>query len=89
VIGLGYASALETGTGVVDSKALTSYGVSIPMGAITLGVEGAKRGEGEFQNYGVRYALSKRTALHLTAGKWQTTASNSQNQSRIRVSHSF
>jgi hypothetical protein len=84
VIGLGYGSKTTT-----TGKAMTSYGISVPMGAITLGVEGAKRDVAEFQNYGVRYALSKRTALHLTAGKYQTTAANSQNQSRIRVSHSF
>jgi len=84
VIGLGYGSKTTT-----TGKAMTSYGISVPMGAITLGVEGAKRDVAEFQNYGVRYALSKRTALHLTAGKYQTTATDSKKQSRIRVSHAF
>jgi hypothetical protein len=84
VIGLGYGSKTTT-----TGKAVTSYGISIPLGAITLGYEGAKRDAAEFTNYGVRYALSKRTALHVSAGKYQTTATNSANQSRIRIAHSF
>jgi predicted porin len=59
------------------------------MGAITLGVEGATRGDAEFMNYGVRYALSKRTTLHVSGGEFQTTAANSQKQSRVRIGHSF
>ena len=84
VIGLGYGSKTTTA-----GKAVTSYGVSVPMGAITLGVEGATRGDAEFMNYGVRYALSKRTTLHVSGGEFQTTAANSQKQSRVRIGHSF
>ncbi len=84
VIGLGYGSKTTT-----TGKAVTSYGISVPMGAITLGVEGAKRGDEAFTNYGVRYALSKRTVLHVSAGKWQNTATDSANQSRVRLAHSF
>jgi predicted porin len=84
VIGLGYGSKTTTA-----GKAVTSYGVSVPMGAITLGLEGATRGDAEFMNYGVRYALSKRTTLHVSGGEFQTTAANSQKQSRVRIGHSF
>jgi predicted porin len=84
VIGLGYGSKTTTA-----GKAATTYGVSVPMGAITLGVEGATRGDAEFMNYGVRYALSKRTTLHVSGGEFQTTAANSQKQSRVRIGHSF
>ena len=84
VIGYGVGSKTTT-----TGKAVSSYGISVPMGAITLGVEGAKRGDEAFTNYGVRYALSKRTALHVSAGKWQNTATDSAKQSRIRIAHSF
>jgi hypothetical protein len=83
-VGLGYGSKTTT-----TGKAVNSFGISVPMGAITLGADYAKRDAAEFTNYGVRYAFSKRTALHLTAGKYQTTATNSKNQSRIRISHAF
>ncbi len=83
---IGYGMGTKTTT---TGKAVTSYGISVPMGAITLGVEGAKRGDEAFTNYGVRYALSKRTALHVSAGKWQNTATDSAKQSRIRIAHSF
>jgi predicted porin len=84
VIGLGYGSKTTT-----TGKAVSSFGVSVPMGAITLGADYAKRDAAEFTNYGVRYAFSKRTVLHVSAGKYQTTATNSKNQSRIRLAHSF
>jgi predicted porin len=83
---IGYGMGTKTTT---TGKAVTSYGISVPMGAITLGVEGAERGDEAFINYGVRYALSKRTALHVSAGKWQNTATDSAKQSRIRIAHSF
>jgi predicted porin len=40
-------------------------------------------------NYGVRYALSKRTTLHVSKGSFQTTATNDTDQTRIRLAHSF
>jgi len=84
VIGLGYG-AKQTATG----EAVTSYGISVPMGAITLGAEGATRGNAKYMNYGVRYALSKRTVLHVSKGEYQTTATNSADQTRVRLAHSF
>jgi hypothetical protein len=84
VIGLGYGSKTTT-----TGKAVNSFGVSVPMGAITLGADYAKRGDEAFTTYGARYALSKRTTLHVSAGKWQNTATDSKNQSRIRLAHSF
>jgi hypothetical protein len=84
VIGLGYGSKTTT-----TGKNVSSYGISVPMGAITLGVDGAKRGDEAFTNYGVRYALSKRTVLHVSGGKWQNTATDSAKQSRVRIAHSF
>jgi len=84
LIGVGYGSK-QTATG----KAVTSYGVSVPMGAFTVGFDAASRGDAEFMNYGVRYALSKRTVLHVSKGSYQTTATNDTDQTRIRLAHSF
>jgi predicted porin len=86
VIGLGYGSKTTT-----TGKAVTTYGISVPMGAFTFGVEGAKRDTAKFQNYGVRYALSKRTTVHVGAGTQTGAAAGaaSQKTNRIRVSHSF
>jgi len=84
LIGVGYGSK-QTATG----KAVTSYGVSVPMGAFTVGFDAASRGDAEFMNYGVRYALSKRTVLHVSKGSFQTTATNDTDQTRIRLAHSF
>ena len=84
LIGVGYGSK-QTATG----DAVTSYGVSVPMGAFTVGFDAASRGDAEFMNYGVRYALSKRTTLHVSTGSFQTTATNDTDQTRIRLTHSF
>ena len=84
VIGYGYGSK-ELNAG----DAVTSYGISVPMGAFTLGVDAAKRGDAEYLNYGARYALSKRTTLHVSMGSYQTTTTNSADQRRIRLAHSF
>jgi predicted porin len=84
LIGVGYGSK-QTATG----DAVTSYGVSVPMGAFTVGFDAASRGDAEFMNYGVRYALSKRTTLHVSTGSYQTTAANDTDQTRIRLAHSF
>ena len=82
--GVAYGSK-QTATG----EAVTSYGVSVPMGAFTVGFDAASRGDAEFMNYGVRYALSKRTVLHVSKGSYQTTATNDTDQTRIRLAHSF
>jgi len=68
-VGLGYGSKL-TNTG----KGLMSYGVSVPMGAITVGLNGAKRGEANFMEGGLKYALSKRTTINAMYGIYEATA---------------
>jgi predicted porin len=84
LIGVGYGSK-QTATG----DAVTSYGVSVPMGAITVGAEGASRGDVDFLNYGVRYALSKRTVLHVSKGSYSIATASDHDQTRIRLNHSF
>ncbi len=65
-VGFGYGSKVaKTG------KALTSYGISVPMGAITIGVNGAKRDTAQFVEGGLKYALSKRTTLNAMYGTYE------------------
>ncbi len=86
--GLGYDSATTTGTGAYTDSNMTSYGVSVPMGAITLGVNGAKRGVRNFYDAGVNYDLSKRTSLRVAFGKMEG-GNNAGNQSRVGILHNF
>lgn len=82
-VGIGSGSkTTETG------KSLTSYGVSVPMGAVTFGVNGAKRGDVKFYDAGVSYALSKRTSVNVMTGKL-TGGDNVGTQTRVGVKHSF
>ena len=84
VIGYGYGSKEQTA-----GSAVTSYGISVPMGAFSFGVAAAQRGDAEYLNYGASYALSKRTTLTVGMGSYQTTATNSADQRRIRLAHNF
>jgi hypothetical protein len=65
-VGLGYGSKVAT-----TGKALTSYGVSVPMGAITVGLNGAQRGDATFTEGGLKYAFSKRTTLNAMYGTYE------------------
>ena len=82
-IGAGFSSKL-TSTG----SALTAYGVSVPMGAITLGVNGASRGSLNFYEAGVVYALSKRTSANIMIGNLEG-GDNAGNHSRVGIKHTF
>jgi len=82
-VGAGFGSKL-TSTG----SALTAYGVSVPMGAITLGVNGASRGSLNFYEAGVVYALSKRTSANIMIGNFEG-GDNAGNQSRVGIKHTF
>ena len=82
-VGVGFGSKL-TSTG----SALTAYGVTVPMGAITLGVNGASRGSLNFYEAGVVYALSKRTSANIMIGNFEG-GDNAGNQSRVGIKHTF
>jgi len=82
-VGAGFSSKL-TSTG----SALTAYGVSVPMGAITLGVNGASRGALNFYDAGVVYALSKRTSANIMIGNFEG-GDNAGSQTRIGIKHTF
>jgi len=92
-VGLGYDSATTGGTGAYTDKAMTSYGVSMPMGALTLGVNAATRGANKFYDAGANYDLSKRTSVRVQFGKStgtsSTTTNYAGNQYRVGVLHNF
>jgi len=76
-------------------------GVSVPLGAVTLGANWAQRelsdqavaaNNGSFNGYGLKasYALSKRTAVSADYANWNGTVNGSkQSQYNLLLSHSF
>ena len=92
-VGLGYDSATSTDTTKYTNSNMTSYGVSVPLGAVTFGINGAKRGANSFVDAGVNYDLSKRTSVRLAygdlTGTSSSTANNTGKQYRVGVLHTF
>ena len=82
-VGAGFGSKL-TSTG----SALTAYGISVPMGAITVGLNGASRGSLNFYEAGVVYALSKRTSANVMFGNLEG-GDNAGSQTRVGIKHTF
>jgi predicted porin len=92
-VGFGYQDA-ETTTGVSKTEQL--FGVAVPMGAITLGMNYATSktdgvaGTNKGTDLGAKYDLSKRTYV---AAHYQTTkaagAANSASKYRVQLAHSF
>ncbi len=87
-VGLGFDGSTTSDATSHLSKNMTSYGISIPMGAITIGVNGAKRGKSDFYDAGINYDLSKRTSVRLNMGK-MTGGTNNGNQTRVGIFHTF
>jgi len=95
-IGFGSDGAITTGAGAYSDSSAMAYGISVPVGAITVGVNGAKRGVNKFVEGGVNYALSKRSTLALMYGD-MTNSSNASTTSqskagaqyRIGLKHTF
>lgn len=85
-VGLGYG----TKTTAAGDEGVY-YGVSVPMGAITIGVNGGMRGDAEFMDAGVAYALSKRTTINAMFGSRNTGAAGAADldQYRVGIFHSF
>jgi hypothetical protein len=83
-VGLGY------GTKRTDAdEALMTVGVSAPLGALTVGLNYATRGDvGKFYEAGAIYALSKRTSVQLMIGDI-TGGSSEGKQYRVGVLHNF
>jgi predicted porin len=64
------------------------------MGAITLGVNYAKRDTAKYVAYGATYAFSKRTSLSVAGGKKSgltlgEATGHTGTQYRVRLGHSF
>jgi predicted porin len=103
VIGLGYdAASVEGATKIASTGALVqtdraAYGMSatVPIGAVSLGLEFWKRGAATDTKFGATYALSKRTTLTAATGNKDfpklNNAANvtSNNQYRLSVKHTF
>ncbi len=74
-------------------KAAHGVSATIPMGAVSFGVNYFKRGDAKLTEAGVRYDLSKRTNIIASYGKKsglpETTYGYVGNQYRLRVGHSF
>ena len=87
-LGFGYDSSRRGYTSA--DKAAMLFGVSIPMGAITLGGNYGSRDEANFLQLGAQYDLSKRTNLNLSWGQDKQGAGKDTNsQYRLSLNHSF
>ena len=87
--------ASAAGAAVADNVQ-TTMGVSVPMGAITLGLATAKsQTDGVAKkttgtDFGIKYELSKRTAVDFGRATWSTTGDSEKNKyQRIRLTHTF
>ena len=74
----------------------STMGVSVSMGAITLGLATAKsQTDGSSTkttgtDFGIKYELSKRTAVDFGRATWSTTGDSEKNKyQRIRLTHTF
>ena len=87
-IGFGYDSSRRGYTSA--DKAAMLFGVSIPMGAITLGGNYGSRDEANFLQLGAQYDLSKRSNVNLSWGQDKQGAGKDTNsQYRLSLNHSF
>jgi predicted porin len=103
VIGIGYDSAsldgstklAADGTKVQTDRAGYGMSATVPMGALSLGLEYWKRGASTDTKVGATYALSKRTSLTAASGIKDypklnnSTNVTSSNQYRLSVKHTF
>ncbi len=83
-------------TAGVANNVQTTMGVSVPMGAITLGLANAKSQDDASStkktgtDVGIKYELSKRTAVDFGRATWsKNTDSEKNSYSRIRLTHTF
>ncbi len=91
-IGVGYDSKMNADatnnliSAANAAKNATSFGVAVPMGALTIGANYAVRGDAKVTEFAAKYDLSKRTSVRLSAGKQSVDASN---QNRLALVHTF
>ena len=91
-VGVGYQVASFQLAGTPDNKQ-TVVGVSVPMGALTLGALAATQKAGTTDKsgseFGLNYAMSKRTNLRIATQTYKSGTAASDRTSQIRLMHSF
>ena len=93
-LGFSYDSARRAKQNGTDEAAML-FGVSVPMGALSVGGNYAVRDKNNFLQLGAKYDLSKRTDLqaaygtYTTAGKGLPTGDLVQDTWTVRLSHAF
>ena len=80
------ASAANLLTAANAAKTAFAFGVSAPLGPVTVGVNYAKRGTAKVAEAVAKYDLSKRTNLNASFGKQNVDANS---QYRIALVHNF
>ena len=76
----------------LQTKSANGFSVTVPMGAVTLGVNYFKRDVAKVTEFGATYAFSKRTTLSASTGKKSGLAEDlgyNGTQNRIRLAHAF
>ena len=97
------ASYASRAVAVATTKAANAFSVTVPMGAVTFGLNYAKRDSYTMTQFGAKYDLSKRTSF--SAGYGTKTAKNADStvqtalrdstsgvhgsQYRLRLNHTF
>ena len=71
------------------NDAVSDISVSAPLGAMNVGFLYAKRGDNKGTYLGADYALSKRTKVNVSYGSADVNGSGNQNESRVKLYHSF
>jgi len=88
-VGLGWDSARRGKQDGTDAAA-TMFGVSVPMGAATFGLNYGKRDTASFTQVAAQYDLSKRTNVNASFGSdTQSATSGTNDQYRLSLNHSF
>jgi len=90
-IGFGYQ--VKSYQATADDNKQTVFGVSVPMGALTLGALAATQKAGTTDKsgseFGLNYAMSKRTNLRIATQSYKSGAAAADRTSQIRLMHSF
>ncbi|MDH4480098.1 MAG: porin [Rhodoferax sp.] len=88
-VGLGWDAARRGKQDGTDAAA-TMFGVSVPMGATTFGLNYGKRDTASFTQVAAQYDLSKRTNVNASFGSdTQSGTSGTNDQYRLSLNHSF
>jgi predicted porin len=76
----------------LQTKAATGFSVTVPLGKFSIGAQQFKRDVAKVTEFGVRYDLTKRTAISASSGKKSGLAQDlgfNGSQYRVRVGHTF